>query len=199
MKKLFLTLATITLIFTACSSDNGGGTPEPKGTTVTASSVAGATTEITTVKAVNSDDKVIATGTFKDGGFSITLPATLDASMLQPMFSGKINGVYVSANDAKGTWAYFRGYAGNRELGIFALYNYADGNYQSFDYLYIDRDLRISGSYSASNGQVETYDMKLNKGWNKVLYSYNSSTKIVKYTFPTPAGTDAGWIFSTRL
>jgi hypothetical protein len=43
-------------------------------------------------------------------------------------------------------------------------------------YLYADKDVSVSGTHTYSNGSKDVYNLKLKKGWNTVINTWNYST-----------------------
>lgn len=199
MKKLFLIFSIVALTLAACSSDNGGGNSTPKGYTVTASSISSFegsdASNIKTVKAVNEDDMVITTGTFKNDGFSLTLPATLDEKFLTLKWNTLGAGLSISDNQTKSTEIYFMGYgASGKPVG-----QLVDilGDQTIILYIYVDRNLKITGEYTyKEDGTTYTnnYNLTLSKGYNKVAQNYYYSTNTISYVCPAPVGVNT-WYF----
>ena len=193
---LLLTLGLTTAVFNSCTkddeSDNG------KAGTITATNVVNSSSQIATVKAevwYNDNKDVLAEAQYKNNGFTLKLPATVDAKYLESMFEDDedMAGVTVSDKTAKGfSISKFRAYDKNdKEIGRL-MYASADpssdnnDNYSGAMWLYVDKNVTIKGQNKDKDEEyneeyIANYNLTLKKGWNicyiSETYTNNKSAK----------------------
>jgi len=118
------------------------------------------------------DDRshTIATGTWANGGFTTTLPETIDADEFFIAFLRREKGINISDTSARTVEvsdisAYDEQ---QRRIGII-WYGDADWRYEEMRLLYVDRDVTIIGTGTFSDiGQRHTYNLQLRAGWNRI-------------------------------
>jgi hypothetical protein len=128
---------------------------------------------IDTVKAVVDINNVyftIASEKYNNGGFTISLPQTVDDKYLEKMTTDMPEGITINDSQVKGCGIELKGYKSNQALGIFqyTLTNDADAGNEGA-YVYVDKNVTITGSYSESllGATIKVvYDLSLKKGWN---------------------------------
>jgi hypothetical protein len=186
MKKSFMTLAAFicaVTVFTGCNKDDDEGeTNSITSISATVESGSSYNSSIDTVKAVVDINNVyftIASGSYSNGGFSISLPKTVDDKYLEKMTTDMPEGITVSDSQTKGCGIELKGYKSNKALGIFqyTLTNDADAGNEGA-YVYVDKNVTIIGSYSESLWGItmkEVYDLSLKKGWNIVYMQTTAS------------------------
>jgi len=205
MKKVVLNYLVIAALagaaaFTSCDKNNGDGDDGGNGNgnggggmTITATVENGSKfSNIVTVKAVvrdrSTDKEVeIASGDFKNGGFTIKLPATVDAKYLSAWEDDEIpSTVTVSNKNAKTTGVDFRGVDKDGEhVTWFYQAKFTDTSGTDADYIYSDGDVNITGTYSETDEnekRTEVYSITWKKGWNIV---YATGTEVEKDGFYT--------------
>ena len=158
---------------------------------------------ISTVKAViyyawgYGEDYVVASGEYKNGGFKLTLPATVPAEYLTEIGSDLPSSITISDRKAK---------VMNEALSIFAydgegdyigrcFLDDEDGGDNYSGYLYVDRNVTIKGRYYDEDYYYEEveYDCSLKKGWNimYIIWSENGGL----YTTQKPSGVNFKWYY----
>lgn len=201
MKRLFLTLIAVIFAFTAWNChDNNNKTS--RNLTVSTTTISGAPASLATVVAVANNptsDIIIQSGALTaGGGFSITLPGTLDQSFLRLFYptSGDIPaGVEISDPDARYVPVFFRcNDSGGEQIGWLTNEKTTLTTVTEVLYWYFDRDITIRGTYT--DLQEITLDLTLRKGWNKISVFTNAEENTVLLTCPLPTGTSADWIFN---
>ncbi len=225
---LFITLALSIVAFNSCDegdpesgSSTPGGNLNADGTlTITASNVANSSSQITAVKAIfywessdrsNRGEDAVAQAPYQNNGFTLSLPASLDAKYLYPIAEDMPDGITVSDKTVK-IFSDMDIEAYNSEganIGGFALIE--EGFVEEEDgpeapyvmYMYADKDVSIKGEEKMDEDYIQKYDLNLKKGWN-VLYaveSYSSSAGKEVWTFlitsSKPSSTNYSWHFDS--
>jgi hypothetical protein len=206
MKKIFMTMAAFicaVTVFTGCSKDEDETSST---TTISATVESGSSynSSIDTVKAMVEIDDVysaIASVKYSNGGFSLSLPKTVDDQYLEKMNTDMPDGIKVSDSQAKGCGIELMGYKSNKLIGTFqyALSDDIDeGNYGG--YLYVDKNVTITGSYSESLWGIDVkmvYDLTLKKGWNLVYMKTTASETDYSITMEISSNAITGlkWFF----
>ncbi|MDR2026337.1 MAG: hypothetical protein LBQ01_02105 [Prevotellaceae bacterium] len=143
------------------------------------------------------DDVALTSADYTNGGFTITLPESLNNWYLES-FGYIPSGITVSDSRVKVGYAYLEAYKSNSNVGLF----YRGTEEWEGELMYVDGDLSITGAYTDTEEYsgvtymaTEKYNMHLKKGWNiiygKVTESGNSYT--VDITTTVPSG--AKWYF----
>jgi hypothetical protein len=110
----------------------------------------------------------IASGNWSNGGFTLTLPATLDDKFLRNLVAGDIpTGITISDRNAKvseGIW--FRAYNsdGSCHVGSFWYSKKDENSDAEVIFTYADRDVIITSTAR----EDEIYNVSLKRGWNKI-------------------------------
>ena len=125
-----------------------------------------------------SGDELWVSGNYVDGGFTLTLPATLSDKFCDNILM-YYNGPTISdikANMAHISWD-FECYNSNDEYVGWIIYkkevrddSWGDDAY----FIYVDRDVTVNGSEAMGMGR-RYYDMSLKKGWN-IAYEISSNS-----------------------
>jgi len=152
--------------------------------------------------------EVIASANYFNGGFTITLPATLDDKFLfsNPFSRLEASGFTISDKNARVTH-FFDGMtvlanSGDNEIiGLFVhrdLNNF-DAHLEGF-FMYADRDVTITGTHrSVTPGglnHTETWLVFLRKGWNKVYFKGTSEEQEITSMYVTePIFGELNWYF----
>ena len=155
-------------------------------------------------------DFYIATGTYKNGGFKLTLPKQIDNRLFNN-FDYDIDipsGVSVSNTNVKtATVDRFKAYKNTEYVDdlFYGYINYTVTNYYEVfvSYIYVDADVKITGSYKYNGPyydedytETEEYDANLKKGWNTVYMIYDVTAKKEVQTFTTKKPkADLKWYF----
>jgi hypothetical protein len=198
--------------FSACGDDeNDGesGAQTANSTEIVATNVIDFGADIDTVKAVtyridlNAGGAIdgfeeIATATYSNNGFKITLPETLSAEYLRSYaemltsFGVELpDGIVVSDMNAK---------IGNMNLlacdkngEVMATFLLSDGSlgWQAY-YLYADRNFTLKGEFADENGISASIDYSLKKGWNTVYIKIIENEGIAATT-QKPANVNFVW------
>ena len=190
MKKVVLNYLVIAALagaaaLTSCDKENGDG---DGGMTVSATvENASKYSDVVTVKALvwdrSADKEVeIASADFKNGSFSIKLPATVDAKYLNVWEEDEIpSTVTVSNRNAKTTYVSFKGVDKDGEYVTWfyqGKWDETTGTGTDADYIYSDSNLNITGTDSESDEyseHTEIYALTIKKGWNVV---YATGTEV---------------------
>ena len=112
------------------------------------------------------DSYEAASSSYIDGGFSLTLPETVDYNSLMPLANlfWYGSGVSVSNSSARGFEIEIKGYDKN---GVFVdnfEYKSSKGNVKG-RFIYVDRDVTITNADG-----LNMYNLNLKKGWNMYYY-----------------------------
>ena len=125
-----------------------------------------------------SQEIIIASAPYKNGGFKITLPEKIDERLLFQItdyFEEEIDGgVKVSNKYASITNInHFAGYKNNEDVFAFYLEGGNSEKHVTVFYFYVDTDVQIIGAFEPEWWfQPIKYNMNLKKGWNTVYYIY---------------------------
>ncbi len=199
-KNVFLlaALAVSAVSFTSCDkeSDNENENNNNNNNTQTADTLVISATGVTlpngetvnTVKAlVSGTVSVIATGTYANGGFTLTL-RTPTAAQVDTVKKSMASTITVTPADAKGTRVdEIRAYSGETLVGSFHHYKRDGGVTTSVTFYYVDKATILNGSATDSDGITMNFsNLSLQKGWNKVYQTVNGQT--VGFTTTEPAG-----------
>ena len=128
-------------------------------------------------------DEIIASGSYANGGFSITLPETVESSLCEKI-SDSFNGAKFSDRNAMTT--YILGFESYDETGKFAghiLYQKEEaGLTDNAFFVYTDRNVKITGKHKPPYGNTETEfdNLILKKGWNIVYVKNTARGKFVE-------------------
>lgn len=214
---LFLALGLTIVVFNSCEKDDDkdGGTNYGTASKITATNVINGTTQIITVKALayweigdeDSGSDIIAQAPYQNNGFTLELPATLEAKYLETD-AYDLEGVSVSDRNFK---SYFfddvYGYnEGDVQIGYFYLEEENDDNEHYTSWMYVDRDVTIKGESNEidveyNEEHIDKFDLTLNKGWNLVYdsytYSYENGRDVFSCTITSnkPSGINYTWNF----
>ena len=197
LSMLVIAAFAISVAFTSCGKDGGGG--NGKGGEV------GVVTQITAkIEKASQHSAVVkvklnvldinigcyatlAEAELKSGGFTLQLPGTVPERFLVPiddaeflLFNAELT---YSDNNAKVLpLPYFVGYnSAGRHISMFLI---REKNLSSKHYIYADHDVNVSGSSTLDTGDNEpdvvvSVDLKLKKGWN--VYYFGSCLKSVEF------------------
>jgi len=149
--------------------------------------------------------EILATGTYANGGFTITLPATLDAKYLETFeeFSedGIPAGINVSDKNAKvlsGLSLAAANSNGSSNSGL--IYGKVGSNsYTMVTFMYADRDVTVTGSYKeeleGGYTDEEHANVSLKKGWNRVYMTSTETKTSDKSEITTKPVSGVKWYF----
>ena len=157
---------------------------------IRATRVENSSKDIVTVKAIFSpynEDYEVASANYKNGGFELTLPATVPDEYLGPHYRG--GGTTVSDEQAR-TGAILQIFALDKAravIGDFRLQSDGGG----IILIYADRSYTMKGGYSSALVDFE-FDCSFNKGWN-ILYSYWPNQRNLKQTTQRPIAEKYHW------
>ena len=150
----------------------------------------------------------LAEADFKDGGFTINLPATVDAKYLEPYDEEEMpQEINVSNTNAKTLWIWsVKGFnSADEQIARFWCGKEDSNSDTSMNWLYTDSDVNISGTNTSTEEEDDVvyeftviYSLVLKKGWN-VVYDTYSQTKqgnkyIEKYEAKSSAVSGLKWI-----
>ena len=158
----------------------------------------------------------LATGAIENGGFSITIPAVLDESILYSfnnMYYGYESG-RITISDAE-TQCFELNLEVTDEEGT-TRFGYLSDTFLKFydergriQYFYVDRDVTVTGTvtevvgfdYEDYDGEYDKildieYDMTLKKGWNRIFHDIDIGAKTMKVTSSVfPLDPKLKWVF----
>jgi len=148
----------------------------------------------------------IATGTWSNGGFTISLPTTLDSRFLWLL--GDIYGTTFTFSDRNARITHFfdgtpriRAFDSDGNLLGF-LWNELEGEnwWVDMEIVYADRDVTIIGTYTYSceyEGwtETETWSVSLRRGWNKIYIVDKSTETSWDILFTTEPISGLRWYF----
>jgi outer membrane murein-binding lipoprotein Lpp len=208
MKKIIMTMAAFicaVTVFTGCNKDDDdSGSSSITSISATVESGSSYNSSIETVKAMVDVDDVysaIASGSYSNSGFSISLPQTVDDQYLVKMTTDMPDGITVSDPQAKGCGIELIGYKSTQKLGEFqyALTNDKEALNEGL-YVYADKNITIKGSYSETSWGITAklvYDLSLKKGWNLVYMQTTASEADLSATvkFSNEKITGLKWFF----
>jgi len=210
VKKFIATFFTACIILVGCDKDDGNIDRKNDGVAITEikAKIENAS-EFSMVKKVKlmmknfSTDKedVIVEANFKDGGFTIKLPETLNAKylatwsdiyLLLPEFT-------ISDMNAKfGEGLSIQGFNTDDEMVADFFYVYlGEKNYTFASYYYSDRDVEISGKIETYNSNL-TCLLNLKKGWNMVYQTESTESGKSNVIMSTNAVSNLKWYGSVH-
>ena len=107
-------------------------------------------------------------GSWSNGGFTLTLPATLDSRYLADWFENEENIVMSDRNARMNRELDLRAYnSDGEEVGDFMLSKEDGDKFVWVFFVYTDRDVTITGTTNDSEIQL-IYNLSLKRGWNRV-------------------------------
>ena len=206
------------IVFSGCNKDNDGtGTSSIK--SIVAQVVHGANfnSEIDVVKAVmyyGEDEKeyVVAEGEYKNGGFTIILPETVDNKYLQSdgevdieyVGEGVPDGIKVSDPTVRMGVIDLEGYKSDEYIDdfIYAKFQISEKKItlSAGGFCYVDKDVKITGSVSEKDEEgykmTVSCNMFLKQGWNIMYVSlvFIENEMIISATTKDPGGMK--WYYS---
>jgi len=210
MKKLLKKLALLPLfcgfiLTSACSNDDENGNDIPTSWfdgTITATVVNGNDYNdlISRVEAVtwaNNSRETIATGAWSSGGFTITLPATLESRFLWSIESEfeDMPHVTISDRNARISDTEIEAFDDqNNVVGVFMNIREDENLFVMTILAYADRDVSLIGT-DEGDGYRQTWNLSLRRGWNKiyVVERETATGYIISYT--TEAVNSLRWYF----
>jgi len=193
MKRVFnvLLLAMIILPwgFISCDKEDKDPIEDSVVYTITAAVENGNDYKIDAVKAFTGTDEIInfetgeiASSDYKNGGFTLSLPKTIENQYLELLFEEDEipDAIKISDVNTKFCYLLIVAYQSGTKAGEFE-YKYLSADetveIRAF-YMYIDRDCSIKGSYTEidEDETYRTYNVSLKKGWN-IMYVYSRWTE----------------------
>ena len=115
---------------------------------------------------------VVAEADFKNDGFTINLPATLDAKYLIPIEELIGTSTITISNKSANVSTFVTGIGGfnsvNEQIFVFGNAKEDDNTMSAMSWIYADGDVSISGNFTRP-GHWDTnftYSLNLTKGWN---------------------------------
>jgi len=130
----------------------------------------------------------IATGTWSNGGFTITLPETLNTALLYPIFYDTPQDLNISDPSARWRDVWVRAYdEQQRNRGQFSYWSGDDDAYSGLYLFYVDRDVTITGTQPYFNdsdygeptiGGYEVWNVQLRAGWNRIYVTRKIEERI---------------------
>jgi len=142
--------------------------------------------------------EIFAIGTYANGGFTITLPATPNAKYLQA-FEEAPASINVSDKNAKAMSLSLvaSNSAGNNSSDL--IYGKVGSNsYTRVAFMYADRDVTITGSYKEEEDgyTYEEHDnVSLKRGWNRVYVTVTETETSEKAELTTKPVSGVKWYF----
>jgi len=133
------------------------------------------------------DDVVIASGSYANGNFTLTLPQTVSNNLLENV-EDRFGDPEVEISDKKANiaivWGFYYYDGDDKRVGSL---DYEKGNIYAF-FVYADKDVTVTGRSSDN----DIYNMSLKKGWNIV---YDNPTSIGKKGYTTQSIDGLKWYF----
>jgi len=216
-KTIFLAAILIAALgFTGCGgSDKNGGSLKIDAKVTNGDAINNLVYEVRAVGYISvggeggvSQGVTIATAPYQNGGFTITLPTTIDERLLVPIdFEGTLPTVpnlNVSNKDAKGTIVYeLLAYKSNVYVGNFRFICDTPDTEGRAGFVFVDGNCKVTGSdiEETPYGQNEiNIDLNLKKGWNTVylLQTRVGSIYVLKITTKKP-NVDFMWVFGNAI
>ncbi|MDR0560590.1 MAG: 2-hydroxyacyl-CoA dehydratase family protein [Prevotellaceae bacterium] len=153
----------------------------------------------------------LAKAAYKNGGFTLKLPATVDDKYLVADFKRFTDGVKVSDPNAKlCQFEVLRVFKSGEELQgrFFHIYS-SEKTKTMVEYIYTDRDLSVTGGYTEEreiyigNGNFEkviydnTFNVNLKKGWNITYLTQTETATGVTQTITSkaPENVKVKWVY----
>ena len=126
----------------------------------------------------NDNEIVLATADFKDDGFTLNLPETVNSSLLQSVGDGAPSSLTISNKNAKiFVFESVIGYNKDDEVIAYFWHGKEEANSGSACmYFYVDSDLKITGTEKDSGTDWEetmVFSLVLKKGWNVVYETWS--------------------------
>ena len=200
MKKNFISLMIAMMaiaLFSTCSKssdssddDDGGGSSSGDELVINAQDIENNDSYIATVKAVTDDGDLLATATYNNAGFKLTIKAPASKYLYSPdeVYEGadisnskaKMVDVAIEAYDRNGEYVGDIFMTGKNYSDIFA------------NFVYADRDFTVKGK----SDQGYKYDCSFKKGWNIVYETTDDHT--YSYSTKKPSGVNIVWTFRDK-
>ena len=181
---------------TVGTGGNNGGENE-KDFVIEVTNVIGSSSGVVTVKALEwIFDDVIASAEYKNKGFKLTLPNTMQSKYLQYDVSEYFDVLpsMVSDKNAKVSEVYLLAYNNAGDvIGGFDMSDEGMDFYVFATYYYADRDFTIKGIDNSEDYDVE-WNCTFKKGWN-IMYWYEDDGWDELYTTQKPSGINLQWYF----
>jgi hypothetical protein len=139
----------------------------------------------------------LASAAYINGGFTLTLPATVSNQYLTPFMEETPDGIYCSDVNVK-TSNSLQVNAYKNGATVYRGFLYDDGNHDyrydgvRADFLYADRDADITGTVSEGNVTLSC-SVHFKRGWNIMYEVVTNSGNNVRYTTSLQSG--LGWYF----
>ena len=183
---------------TDTTTTGGGGGGGSTAFVIEAANVANSSSNIATVKAIvenGEEEEIIVVSPYKNNGFKLTLPQTLNDKYLELLEDLDIEfdrfgfvsyfgvDIKISDNTAKGYVLYdVEAYDKDDDyIGYFIYINDDDnGDEEKFAmgyWIYVDKNVTIKGNFQLTQSGVNVSykcDLNLKKGWNAVYESFNA-------------------------
>jgi hypothetical protein len=150
--------------------------------------------KIDTVKACNEGDpieSVYVSSAYRNGGFTIKLPETVDDAYLSVFDYGESD-ITVSNPGIKWTDGFLYAYKSGEVTGCFE-YENISGEYYGW-LRYVNGDVSITGTETDEYGTVK-YNLNLKKGWNIVYWREVSTNGKYLEEATTQATSGMKWYF----
>lgn len=144
----------------------------------------------------------LLTAQYKDGGFKMTLPETLEPSTLQSIENMWEIGDELSISDRttkicllQTNFAAYKNDQFVDDLGYISV----NMNKQWIGYVYVDKDCNVTGE--TTSGDLIKYEMYFKKGWNIVYFHIykNAQEKEVEHLTTTKPNVNFAWYFSKDI
>jgi len=153
------------------------------------------------VRAIVYDEEevILAKVPYQNGGFKMTLPATVDASLLYSMSDEEDapEGIIFSDPNVRACAVDCFGAYKNEEYFddlIQISVNILTFSMTQSMYMYADRDVTITGTVEdEEEGMTVTYSVNMKKGWNVVYMSMNFMTDTITLTTTPPIVLPEWW------
>jgi hypothetical protein len=203
MKKLLFLLFAISITLPAAAQTAG------KSVVITPPQLNELPVEATSVRLAymlpDSTLVTIAQAQIRDKAFTMTLSAAPDSRLLTQVSEVPADGKSVKINISEpGTMIMipnipmlmaYDDAGGQRGYGICMDYSILRMSFSTLSWCYADRDCTISGSMKGGGAKI-TYNMKLRRGWNRILMTGSLSKRATITTEFTPADIkDFKWLY----
>ena len=174
MKKAILNVVFLSmLVFAGCRKEEIETPPTLVNNVITAKVEKGKNYDsvFKTVKANTvylPENYVVAFGLYVDGGFSLTLPESIDFGRLLPITNEfAFSGATISNHSARVLMISIDGYDSDDNKVDYFVYKHKSANIIGY-LIYVDRDVKITGSDG-----YNMYNMDIKKGWNMAFNKNN--------------------------
>jgi hypothetical protein len=120
----------------------------------------------------------LASASYGNGGFTLNLPANVDAQYLSDADELLPPGLTISNPNVKACVVGLNAYKSGSQTRTGFFYTEIEG-WEGEELIYADGNVNVTGSHSAADGEISDFNLHLRKGWNMMYFKGdNISTQV---------------------